>query len=90
MDYTIDIRKSICYNKGTINIWGYILMVKTADELQEEYYQRITEDINTAGEYFNWLSECVQTPAKNEYEQLARVEYVGNWHQYFMEHVKEF
>lgn len=91
MDYTIDIRKNIGYNMVILNIWGYIQMVnKTAEELQEEYYQGITEGINTAGEYFNWLVECVQTPAKNEYEKLARVEYVGNWHQYFMEHVKEF
>ena len=91
MDYIIDIRKNTCYNKGIINIWGSIQMVnKTAEELQEEYYQRITEGINTAGEYFNWLSECVQTPSKDEYEHLARAEYVGNWHQYFMEHVKEF
>lgn len=90
MVHSIDIRKNICYNKGIINIWGHILMAnKTAEELQEEYYQRITEGINTAGEYFNWLYECVQTPAKDEYEQLARAEYVGNWHQYFMEYVKD-
>ena len=103
MNYTIDIGKNIGYNKGIINIWGYILMEhRTAEELQEEYYkmitaelqeeyyQRITEDINTAGEYFNWMYECVQTPAKDEYEQLAREEYVKNWHQYFMERVKDW
>lgn len=91
MVYSVDIINNICYNKGIIKIWGHILMVnKTAEELQEAYYQRITEGINTAGEYFNWMYECIQTPAKDEYEQLARAEYVGNWHQYFMENVKDW
>lgn len=63
---------------------------KTEDELKEEYYQSITEGINTARGYFNWLYECVQTPAKNEYEQLARAEFARNWHQYFMEFVKDW